>query len=205
MRGDPVGDLVAEMTRIVGTSTEPTIVSTLLGATAIEAFESGRLVEARETYHRLGVVAEYLPSVLAGAARAALWMGDTAAATDDLAALDGSGIHGPAIAAQRRTILAGLAALDGRPAEALPLYREALRAWRDLGLAWDEALCGIDMATLLDPSEPEVRAATDSAREILVRLGAVPSIARLDAALARSTIADPPSAARTETAAETPA
>jgi hypothetical protein len=41
------------------------------------------------------------------------------------------------------------------------------------------------MATLLDPADPEVRAAADAAREILVRLRAAPFIARLDAALAR--------------------
>lgn len=42
------------------------------------------------------------------------------------------------------------------------------------------------MAQLLDPDEPEVRAAADTAREILVRLEAAPFIARLDAALALS-------------------
>jgi hypothetical protein len=42
------------------------------------------------------------------------------------------------------------------------------------------------MATLLDPSEPEVQAAAEAAREILVRLRAAPFIARLDAAMARS-------------------
>ena len=56
---------------------------------------------------------------LAGAARAALWMGDAAGAADDLAALDGSGVHGPAVDADRKTIRAGIAALEGRPAEAI--------------------------------------------------------------------------------------
>jgi hypothetical protein len=42
------------------------------------------------------------------------------------------------------------------------------------------------MATLLDPDGPGVRAAAAAARDILVRLGARPFIARLDAALARS-------------------
>ena len=41
------------------------------------------------------------------------------------------------------------------------------------------------MATLLEPADPEVRAAAEAAREILVRLRAAPFIARLDAALAR--------------------
>ncbi len=33
------------------------------------------------------------------------------------------------------------------PAEALSLYGDAVGAWRGLGLAWDEALTAIDMAT----------------------------------------------------------
>ena len=84
------------------------------------------------------------------------------------------------------TIRAGLAALEGRAADALGQYREALRGWHDLGLAWDEALTGIDMATLLEPSEAEVRAAAESSRQILVRLGAKPFLERLDAAMGRS-------------------
>ena len=102
-------------------------------------------------------------------------------ARDDLAAVDASGVHGPAVEADRRTIQAGLAALDGHPADALRLYREALRTWHDLGLAWDEALCQLDMVFLLDPDHPEVQAAAESAREILTRLGAKPFLARLDA------------------------
>jgi hypothetical protein len=142
-------------------------------------------------------VADLAPS-LPRAARAALWSGAGAAARDDLAALVGSGFHGPAIEADRRTIQAGIAAFEGRPADALPLYREAIRAWRDLGLAWDEALCGLDMATLLDPTAPEVRAAAEAAREILVRLEAVPFVARLDAALARLSDRDGRSGVLTE-------
>lgn len=64
------------------------------------------------------------------------------------------------------------------------MYRDALRTMRDLGLDWDEALCSVDMATLLGPADPEVRAAAERAREILARLGAKPLLERLEAALA---------------------
>jgi class 3 adenylate cyclase/tetratricopeptide (TPR) repeat protein len=205
LRGDPVDDLIAEMGSIVGTSDEPGTVSAIWLARVFDAFGSGRLGDAREASHRAGdLVAEYLPIALAMAARAALWMGDVSGAAGDLATLDASGVHGPAIDADRKTVQAGIAALEDRPAEAIPLYREALRAWRDLGLAWDEALCGLDMATLLDPSEPEVRAAAESAREMLVRLGAKPFIARLDAATARPTVAAT-SAPQAGSTADTPA
>jgi tetratricopeptide (TPR) repeat protein len=194
MRGDPVDDLMSSMMSIGGTSTEPVALASILHARASVAFAEGRLGDARVAWQRgAGLIAEYLPTSLAGAARAALWSEDAAGAADNLAALDGSGFHGPAVEADRKTIRAGIAALDGRPGDAMALYREALRAWRDLGVPWDEALCAIDMATLLDPSEPEVRAAAEAAREILVRLEARPFIARLDAATSRAT--DPSAAA----------
>jgi hypothetical protein len=41
------------------------------------------------------------------------------------------------------------------------------------------------MATLLDPTDQEVRAAIDAGREVLVGLGARPLIEQLDAAMAR--------------------
>ena len=152
-----------------------------------EAFPAGRLDEARALCH--GAAAE--SGQVAGgtarwAARVALWMRDAEGAQADLDTADALGGHGRAMKADRLSIRAGIAALEGRPAEALSLYREALRAWRDLGLAWDEALTGIDMATLLDPAEPEVRTAAEAAREILARLRAGPFLERLDAAMART-------------------
>ncbi len=203
LRGDPVADLMAEIVSLVGSSVEPAVLSELMFATANEAFAAGRLGDARGAWHRCGELrAGSEPTTSACAARAALWLGDVPAATNDLAVLDASGVHGPAIEADRRTIRAGIMALEGRASDALPLYREALRAWRDLGLAWDEALCGIDMATLLDPSNADVRDAAESSREILVRLEARPFIARLNAVLARPTAAHP-SVGRREATAET--
>ena len=185
-RGEPVADQLDEITRLVGESDDSQVLSTVASCDAFVAFAAGRLGDARSAWRRVaGLGPGDAPGALPRAARSALWAGDADAARADLAALDASGVHGPAVEADRRTIRAGIAALEGRPADALPLYREALRAWRELGLAWDEALCGLDMATLLDPADSEVRTAADAAREILVRLGAAPFIARLDAALAR--------------------
>jgi tetratricopeptide (TPR) repeat protein len=196
-RGEPVDAQFDEASRLVSNTDDPQIASNVVNAAAEAAFASGDLGEARRQWQRAaGQVDGLVPYLAPRAARAALWMGNGAGARDDLAQLDALGVHGPANEADRRTIRAGLAALDGRPAEALPLYREALRAWRDLGLAWDEALCGIDMATLLDPADPEVRSAADSAREIFVRLGAKPFLARLDGAMDRQASAPTPEPAR---------
>ena len=189
LRGEPVDDPLAELARVVGPSTEPNMLASLQIATAFAAFAEGRLADARAAWHKVATysVGNYIDA-MARSARAALWAGDPDGARQDLAALDASPSHGPATEADRTTIRAGIAALDGRGAEAAGRYRDALRAWRDLGLAWDEALCAIDIATLLRPTEPDLRAAVDAARPILVGLSAVPFVARLDAATARSSI-----------------
>jgi class 3 adenylate cyclase/tetratricopeptide (TPR) repeat protein len=186
LRGEPVHDRVEEMRVLAGDSTDPQLRAGLAAVEALAAFAGDDLTGARSAWHRVGSLrANEQPISLPRAARAALWMDDGAAAREDLAAIEQAGVHGRAPEADRMTLRAGIAAFEGRPDEALSGYREALRAWRDLGLAWDEALCGLDMALLLDPGHPDVQAAAASAREILLRLEAAPFIARLDAALSR--------------------
>ncbi|MEA2610635.1 MAG: hypothetical protein QOG32_361, partial [Chloroflexota bacterium] len=119
-------------------------------------------------------------------ARASLWSRATEQVRQVLDELAQFSSRGAALSADILTVRAGLAALEGRPSEAMTLYRDALRAWQALGLQWDEALCSIDMVTVLDPSDPEVRAAAESATSILTRLGAAPYLARLSNALSRS-------------------
>jgi class 3 adenylate cyclase/predicted ATPase len=183
--GEPVDDDVAELQELVTASGDFQLRSNLLLLDGFRALVTDDLAEAAATWRNAGSVGvANIPFALSRAARAALWAGDVAAAREDLATLDTSGVHGPAVEADRRTIRAGIAALEGRRTESLGMYREALRAWRDLGLAWDEALCGMDMALLLGPTDAEVGAAATSARETLDRLGAAPFVARLDAALA---------------------
>jgi hypothetical protein len=164
---------------------DPQTLGDYLDIRASRAIAEGRLVEA----HRLAVesfeiVGRRSPSRRANAARAALWSRDREGAAEDLAAIDETGMHGPAIELRRATIRAGIAALDGRTAEAIALYRVAREGFRDLPVLWDEALIGIDMALLLDPRELDVQAAAARSREILTRLGARPFLDRLEAALA---------------------
>ncbi|HKY88920.1 MAG TPA: hypothetical protein VJ141_03000, partial [Candidatus Limnocylindrales bacterium] len=148
---------------------------------------ASRLAEAAAAWREAAqITASLAPMAYYQAAHPALWAGDLEAARQDLAAIDATGVHGRVVELRRRTVQAGIAALEGRAADALGLYRDALRGWGDLGLVWDEALTAIDMATLLDPAEPDVRAAADVARATLVRLGAAPYLDRLDAALTAS-------------------
>jgi tetratricopeptide (TPR) repeat protein len=115
------------------------------------------------------------------AARIAIWRRDATTAKAELVALESTGIHGPAVDADRTTIEAGIAALEGRHAEAQAHYGQALEGWQSAGLRWEEALCGLDMGILLDPEAVTVRTAVERAREIFTEVGAAPFLARLDA------------------------
>jgi tetratricopeptide (TPR) repeat protein len=194
-RGEDVGEGLTELRRLLD---EYPLLATapVDDAAGNAAMADGRLHDARTAWRHLAAQdAINAPEFLYRAARPALWEGDVEAARSDLAALDATGVHGSVVELRRMTLRAGLVALEGRPADALVQYREALVGWHDLGLAWDEALTGIDMATLLDPSEPEVRTVADSTRQILDRLAAKPYLQRLDAAMARSRSAESRTAA----------
>jgi hypothetical protein len=196
-RGEDAADLLAEAAAIAGDNSE--LVAFLDERLAVRAWLAGDAAEATARWRRY---AEFSPlnatMALAKSVRASLWAGDLAEAQADLEAHVATAKQGDGIDAARATMRAGIAALSGDRAAALRGYRDALRLWHDLGLAWDEALCGLDMALLLGLDEPDVRAAADRAREVFERLGARPFLARLDAAAA-----DDP--ARASSAASSPA
>jgi tetratricopeptide (TPR) repeat protein len=185
-RGASTAERLAELEAIPMSSDDTVKPVSLAEAEGAIAFADGRYDLARTRNVEMGEL--FLQSRLEArllAARCALLAGDVAAARDDLAMAGTVERRGRTIAAGRTTIEAGLAALNGRARDALGLYREALREWRDMGLEWDEALCALDMAMLLDPADPEVSAAAESARVILVGLGATPFLDRLETAMAR--------------------
>jgi class 3 adenylate cyclase/tetratricopeptide (TPR) repeat protein len=186
-RGDPAEGLLLEVERLAGNTSDRQVLVSVDDARAAATIAAGALSEAASAYRRAGAWnIGGTPDHLALAARLSLRVRDAASATADLPAIEATGARGPAIDARRLSIQAGLAALDGRPADALALYRDAIRRFRDSGLPFDEALTAIEMATLLDPAEPEVRAAADAGREILARLGARPILEQLEAAMGRS-------------------
>ena len=115
--------------------------------------------------------------------RSALWSSDAAGAAGLLAAMDASGYRGPVLTADGLAARAGIDALEGRSASAVAGYREAMHAYRQLGLVFEEATAAVDMATLFAPEEreaPDIIAAVAAARVTLERLGARPFLERLD-------------------------
>jgi hypothetical protein len=115
------------------------------------------------------------------AGRVAVLRSDAAALHRVIDLHEGLHVHGQAISVERVAMRSGLAALEGRTTEAHAGYRDALERWRDLGLGWDEAMTGVEMATVLDRREPDVAEAIGRSIEILERLRARPFIDRLTA------------------------
>jgi class 3 adenylate cyclase/tetratricopeptide (TPR) repeat protein len=129
-----------------------------------------------------------------GAGLAALLAGDRDRAATALDALDDLPGHGRVRAIDRRLLVAGRDALDGRPVEALREARVAFADYDRLGLPWRRALGGLMLASTIGPDDAEVRAAAESARATFVRLGAKPFVEQLDAAMAGASDVGPSAA-----------
>ena len=183
---DPEPDLVAATTLLPMVESDTQYTSYIRWGRAWQAFVTGRLADARrEAEAAVEATGYFLPIALPLAARAALWDGDIRAARELVGRLDASVVRGLAIGFDRITLRAGLAAREGRRADAVAGYREALRGWRQLGCAFDEAMAALDIALLLAPTEREMAeapAAIQATRETFSRLGATPLLAQLDLA-----------------------
>lgn len=113
------------------------------------------------------------------AARAALWLGNL----DDLAGAYAGmlRVRGRAMAAQRRTTEAGLAALEGRFDEAADVYRDAIERWRAVDSVLDLALCELDLVQVLGAGHVDATVAKE-ARDVFAQIGARAMLDRLDEA-----------------------
>jgi len=77
---------------------------------------------------------------------------------------------------------ATLAGLAGRRREALTGFIEAIRSWKELGLAFEAALAQLTLVNVLGTTDAEARAAAEEARVEFVRVGASSLLDRLAAA-----------------------
>jgi hypothetical protein len=184
---------IEEAARLRVTMTDPQFESYELLARAWSALAAGDLGGARAHAERATAITGYFqPLALPLAARAALWAGEGPDAAAALATFEATEYWGPVLDVDRVVTRAGVAALDGRGPEALAGYREALRGYRALELAFDEAVAIVDMATVLPAPErdgADVGAAFVFAQATLTRLGANPFLLRLEAAIASRGIA----------------
>jgi tetratricopeptide (TPR) repeat protein len=184
LRGEASDEEWEEWEALIVGHDDPQAAADYADIRSLRALAEGRLSDARRFAIDGFSIVGGRPSRRAVAARAALWSGDRDGAATDLDAIDATAVHGPAAELRRAGVRGGVAALEGRTAEAIAQFRIAREGFRDIGLPWEEALVGIDMATLLDPREPEVTVAATRSREIMIALRAQPFLDRLDTAMA---------------------
>jgi class 3 adenylate cyclase/tetratricopeptide (TPR) repeat protein len=185
-RGEEISEELAELNLLASQVTDPHVLTAPHDTLANVAQAQGRFEDAQQHWVAIAEAwASQGPASYYQSARPALWAGDLAALKAHFSAIEATGVHGPVVEVRRTTMRAAIAALEGRSREALALYSEAFAAWGNLKVAWEQALTGLDMATVLDRSEPAVGAAIRLARETFTRLGAKPYLERLELVLAK--------------------
>jgi tetratricopeptide (TPR) repeat protein len=175
-----VAEGIALMGASVQESTDPQYRQMMAWIDAAVALAEGRLESAAAAVPKDLDDPTYGSLAYAMTGHAALWLRDPARARRALAGLDGLQIRGRLFDAGRRAVQAGVAALEGRPADAQAGFIEAARHLRDLGLPFPLALTQLDLLATLGPEGPVGQAASSEAFEILTSLRAVTLLERLD-------------------------
>jgi tetratricopeptide (TPR) repeat protein len=182
LRGESVDAELDELRAPLAGALEGQAISILEDARSDVLLSRGEFAEAQRlavsSYAR-GPAPDNPSLIRAG--RLACWMGDVSgahAALDLMAAMTGR-----VVAAGRSETEAGLAALEGREADAVAGFVEAMRQWRELGARYALAVAGLGMVTMLGGHHPEARQAADEALEIFKSLAAEPFLRLLDSAL----------------------
>jgi hypothetical protein len=181
-RGIDVSSTVAELDELARAVSDPSQVGVLAVVQGWQDLVAGRDADAFARGMHAGEASVTVIGVATSlAGHAAAWRGGLADARRAHEALEAGGVHGPALEASRRNMLAVLAALEGRTGEAASGFRDAARQWRDLGLSFDLALCHLDLLATLGSASNAATAAADEARMILLELQAEPFLRRLEA------------------------
>jgi tetratricopeptide (TPR) repeat protein len=204
-RGERTSELVAELTELVGDSTEPDDLFALYMARGDAALVSGDTDTAYSDAMLAVEVQSQNPEVpLSLAARAAIWSKNLDRARQTAAhraSLPSTGAFSQAELARQE---AAVAALEGRTADAVAGFRDARERLVRLEQMFEAATTVVDAAVLL-PGEREVQAWAAEVRPFLEDLRARPFVDKLDEALASvqpaATLAARPTA---RTGAETP-
>ncbi len=179
IRGDSArADELLSMHDLTGDRNLATL-TTRLTTAAFVALANGQLDDALQQANRaveLDPMGINSAAALGIAARAALWKGDLEELRKVCAAMQR--VRGRAMAAQRRTVEAGIAALEGRFAESSDGYRDAIERWHAVKSVLDLALCELDLAIVLGKDHDDATSAKE-ARDIFEQIGATVFVRRL--------------------------
>ncbi|MGH2357577.1 MAG: ATP-binding protein, partial [Candidatus Limnocylindria bacterium] len=187
-RGEPTAEAVSRLEQLDLQVNDSQLAAGLDLARGERGLWEGDLAASHDAFVRAADASTVETYSLPMAARAALWMGDVERARAVAARLEAAPFSGRVAQVELIAVRAGIAALEGREAEAIEGYREALRQRRALELHFDTARTALDYVLLVGPNAPGAREAAEEARAVFERLGARPYLNRLQEAL----VAAPP-------------
>ena len=183
-RGEPVDRSVLEAS-VVGLDALQ-LEGILLDFDANVGLVAGHVREAAVAAARLAALSPgSAPGAFLVAAHAATWTGDLPGLRAAAEGLDGTRVRGLELDAARIAIRAAIDALEGRRAESVAGFRDALAQLVGHGLRLSQMLVGIGVAATLGAATPETAALVDESRVVMRELRAAALLDRLDEALAR--------------------
>ncbi len=186
-RGEPVDAELATLDAAAALVSDRFPAAAAHSVRALQAFHRGDYAVAVDESLLATQDEELAAYFLDDAMRSALWGRDLARAHQVAERLDEDRSTGLQIDTARTAARAGIAALEGRIEEAIAGYREAMSRQRQVGADFVVALLGLDFVELVGGDHQAIREAEAEARPIFERVGARPSLERLEAALARPT------------------
>ncbi len=113
--------------------------------------------------------------------RLAMRLGDADRVRRAIAQTDEIASRSPFMTARAASLAAGLAALEGRPDEAVRGYGEAIARMDDLGYLLESSVMRLEFAAVVGVDRAEARDAAQAAREFYAGVGAKAYVAQLDA------------------------
>ncbi len=184
IRGRDMTATVDAIRSAVRTMRDPQAIAAVAVGLGLVALAEGRFEDAIREVEPAERDDLNQPGAQAIAGRAAIRLGDRARARATLDAIDAAGIRGTAASINRDALAAGVAALEGRWAEATAGFIDAWRRYRDLRMDVGLAMSVLDFLAVAPAGDPLAERASREARTILEREGATAYLAQLDELLA---------------------
>jgi tetratricopeptide (TPR) repeat protein len=190
IRGRDMTATVDAIRSAVRTMRDPQAIAAVAVGLGLVALAEGRFEDAIREVEPAERDDLNQPGAQAIAGRAAIRLGDRARARATLDAIDAAGIRGTAASINRDALAAGVAALEGRWAEATAGFIDAWRRYRDLRMDVGLAMSVLDFLAVAPAGDPLADRAAREARSILEREGATAYLAQLDELLAERALDD---------------
>jgi class 3 adenylate cyclase/predicted ATPase len=192
-RGDPIDATIARLEDLQGVTSDPGEAQMLHILRALRHEQAGDVDRAYdEAMSGVALFSAYAQVCLRIAFRAATSAADVERVQAVGERLDGLPQTGVSLRVQRDAVRAAIAALRDRRREAIAGFRDVLHRHLEQGEDFEAASDGLTAVVLLGIDDPALAEMAAAARAVFERVGAVPYLARLDAAITRSKAAVAP-------------